>query len=256
VTGWAVVLAFFAYLILPLVGILQFTFFDGPRFTLAHYLQAVSDREFQTYMGHSLALAAATVAVTVALVTFTTYWVHTRARWLKPVLEFVAFLPFVVPAVTLALGLIQLYSRPPLVLTGTPQLLTLAYGVLAMPFTYRAVENALGAIDAQTLSEAAQSLGARWTQRFLTVIVPNVWPGVVSAALLTFSLVMGEFTLALFLVGSAYETYPLYLNQVWRSDPKYGAAIAILSFLITWGSSVVFLAASRRAPGQVQAALK
>lgn len=254
--GRVAVGAFFVYLILPLVGILHFTFFDGSRLTLSHYLQAASDGEFQAYLGHSLVLAVFTVLLSVSLVTFTASWVHTRARWLKPAMEFVAFLPFVVPAVTLAVGLIQLYSHPPLVLTGTASLLVLSYGIVALPFTYRSVENALGAIDAQTLSEAAQSLGASWGRRFLTVIVPNVWPGVVSAALLTFSLVMGEFTLALFLVGSAYETYPLYLNQVWRSDPKYGAALAILSFLITWGSSVVFLAASRRAPGQVQAALK
>jgi putative spermidine/putrescine transport system permease protein len=250
-----VLVLFFTYLVLPLWGVVQFTLLDGPRVTAAHYVQVVGDRDFQAYIGHSLVLAVATVILSVALMTFTAFWVHMRARWLKPALEFVALLPFVVPAVTLALGLIQIYSRPPLVITGTPQLITLAYVVLALPFTYRSVENALTTIDTRTLSEAAQSLGAGWWRRFLTVIVPNLWPGVTSAALLTFSLVMGEFTLALFLVGSAYETYPLYLNQVWRTDPKYGAALAILSFLITWGSSVLILVLSRRAPGQVQAAV-
>jgi len=250
-----VLVLFFAYLLLPITGVLHFTLLDGTRVTAAHYLQALGDGEFQAYIVHSLALAVATVAISVSLMTFTAFWVHMRAPALKPLLELLSFLPFVVPAVTLALGLIEIYSRPPLVLTGTASLLTFAYVVLALPFTYRAVENGLSAIDSRTLSEAAQSLGAGWWRRFITVIVPNLWPGIVSAALLTFSLVMGEFTLALFLVGSAYETYPLYLNEVWRSDPKYGAALAILSFLITWGSSVLILGASRRAPGQVQGAV-
>jgi len=249
-----VVALFFLYLLLPLSGILGFTLLDGGRLTLAHYRQSLGDGEFGAYMAHSLVLAAGTVVLGVSLMTFTTFWVHTRARALKPLLELTAFLPFVVPAVTLALGLIQLYSHPPLALTGTAALLVLAYTVLTLPFAYRAVENGLAAVDSRTLSEAAQSLGAGWWRRFLTVIVPNLWPGITSAALLGFALVMGEFTLALFLVGSAYETYPLYLNQVWRTDPKYGAALAVLSFLITWASSVAILWASRRAPGQMQGA--
>ena len=79
---------------------------------------------------------------------------------------------------------------------NTPPLLVCAYVIIALPFVYRAIDNSLRSINTTVLTEAAYSLGSGWWRTFLTVILPNIWPGVISAALLTFSTVMGEFTLA------------------------------------------------------------
>jgi putative spermidine/putrescine transport system permease protein len=53
---------------------------------------------------------------------------------------------------------------------------------------------------------------------------------VISAALLTFSTVMGEFTLAS-LFG--IFTFPIYLNTVGQNEPHEAASLAILSFIFT-----------------------
>jgi ABC-type spermidine/putrescine transport system permease subunit II len=78
------------------------------------------------------------------------------------------------------------------------------------------------------LTEAAYSLGSGWWRTFLTIILPNIWPGIISAALLTFSVVMGEFTIAQ--LFSIY-TFPIFLNGVGQNDPHRAASLSILSFI-------------------------
>jgi putative spermidine/putrescine transport system permease protein len=80
------------------------------------------------------------------------------------------------------------------------------------------------------LSEAAYSLGSGWWRTFLTIIIPNILPGVISAALLTFSTAMGEFTLAS-LFG--IYTFPIYLNATGQNDAHKAASLTILSFILT-----------------------
>jgi len=80
------------------------------------------------------------------------------------------------------------------------------------------------------LTEAAYSLGSGWWRTFLTVILPNIWPGVISAALLVFSTVMGEFTIAQ--LFSLY-TFPVFLNNTGQNDPHKAAILSVLSFTFT-----------------------
>jgi putative spermidine/putrescine transport system permease protein len=76
--------------------------------------------------------------------------------------------------------------------------------------------------------------------------VPDILPGVISAALLTFSTVMGEFTLAsLFTI----YTFPVYLNNtVGQSDPRRAALLAILSFIFTLICVLGIILLVRRGP--------
>jgi putative spermidine/putrescine transport system permease protein len=130
----------------------------------------------------------------------------------------------------LSLGLVPLLSNPPFNIVNTPQLLACAYVIISLPFVYRPIDNSLRAINTRVLTEAAYSLGSGWWRTFFTVVLPNIWPGVISAALLTFSTVMGEFTLAA-LFG--IYTFPIYLNQVGQGDAHKAASLAILSFIFT-----------------------
>ena len=112
---------------------------------------------------------------------------------------------------------------------------------------YRAVMNALESIDARTLREAAQSLGANPWLVFLRVILPNVLPGVVNGSLLVFSAVFAEFTLANLLIGTRFKTFPIYLVEFTRFDARQASALAVISFFVAWIVSLaVLLVAARR----------
>ena len=123
------------------------------------------------------------------------------------------------------------------------------YVVLALPYMYRAVDTGLRAIDVRTLTEAAQSLGASWPTILFRVIFPNVRVAVLGGAFLTFAIVIGELTLAQYLARPAFGPYLALMGQDRAYEP---AALAIISFILTWGSIAIIQLLGRSAPGQIQ----
>jgi len=61
-----------------------------------------------------------------------------------------------------------------------------------------------------------------------------------------FSFVFGEFTLALFLVGSSYQTFPLYIQQLYSYQPQYSVVMSLLSFVATWLAAWLLVVFTRR----------
>jgi putative spermidine/putrescine transport system permease protein len=160
-------------------------------------------------------------------------------------------MPFVIPAVVLVFGLIRIYSQPPLILTTTEMssnfLLVCAYVVLSFPYMYRAVDTGLRAINVRTLTEAAQSLGANWGQILWWVIFPNLRVALLSGAFLTFAIVLGEFTIAVFLARNTFGPYISLLIQNRAYEP---AALTIMAFALTWLAMVIiqFIGSRGRTP--------
>jgi len=236
------------YLVAPLGATLAFGISKGNSIDFSSFFSIFRDTNFTQTIQLSLELALASTILTVVLITPTAYWVQLRLPQARPIMDFLALVPFAVPAIVMAFGLYELYgtgspvvnvlslglvpllSNPPFNIVNTPQLLVCAYVIVSLPFVYRPIDNSLRAINTRVLTEAAYSLGSGWWRTFLTIILPNIWPGVISAALLTFSTVMGEFTLAQ-LFG--IFTFPLYLVQIGEEDAHKAASLTIFSFLLT-----------------------
>ncbi len=131
---------------------------------------------------------------------------------------------------------------------GTDALLVAGYVVLALPYMYRAVDTGLGAIDVRTLTEAAQSLGAGWGTILFRVIFPNLRAALLSGAFLTLAMVIGEFTIASFLVG--INAFGPYMSLVGQNKAYESASLAIISFLLTWVFMGLIQLFNRGRPGQ------
>jgi putative spermidine/putrescine transport system permease protein len=235
------------YLVIPLVATLVFGLANGNSIDFSTYSRTFSDPDFSTTLLISLELALATTLLAVLLVTPTAYWVQMRLPKVRPLLDFLSLIPFAMPAIVISVGLIEEFSGTnsqiinvlslglvPLLnslnIVNTPPLLVCAYVIIALPFVYRPIDNSLRSINTAVLTEAAYSLGSGWWRTFFTVILPNIWPGVISAALLVFSTVMGEFTIAS-LFG--LYTFPIYLNNTGQNDPHKAATLSVLSFIFT-----------------------
>lgn len=255
-----------AYFLLPLYGTLEFSMrASRPHlaYSLAAYRNALSDPQFVRAFGFSFQMAVATIVVGLLLVVPTAYWVHLRLPRLRPVVELLTLLPFVIPAIVLVFGLIRTFGRtirifsvpilPPLTNTilGTNALLVAGYTVLALPYLYRAVDNGLRAIDVRTLTEAAQSLGAGWPTILARVIFPNLRTALLSGALLTFAIVIGELTIANFLARPAFAPYLALLSNRLAYEP---AALSIVSFGLTWAAMGVIQFLTRGTQAQVAGA--
>jgi putative spermidine/putrescine transport system permease protein len=152
------------------------------------------------------------------------------------VIEFISLLPFTIPAIVLVFGLISVYSGKFIPLTntymGTNLLLVAAYVVVGLPYLFRTIDAGMAAIDVVTLTEAAQSMGANWTTIMFRVIVPNLRSAMLGAAFLTLAIVLGEFTISTFLVG--LKAFGPYIWQVNQNRAYEGAALVIISFMLTW----------------------
>ena len=96
-------------------------------------------------------------------------------------------------------------------------ILVCAYTALSFPYMFRSVDNGLRAMDVRSLTEAAQSLGAGWTTILRRVILPNLRVALLSGALLTFAIVIGELTVALFLAQRTFGPYMAELTRRTRS---------------------------------------
>jgi len=221
------------YFFLPLAATFLFSL-KGRKGALSFfaYGRVFADPQFLRTFGFSIEMAALTVAAGFLLVVPTAIWIHLRLPKAKALMDALALLPFVIPPIILAFGLIKTYSRPPLSLVSSPALLVAGYVVISFPYIYRAVDAGLRAIDLKTLTEAAQSLGSGWGRLLFAVILPNLRTALLSAAFLTVATVLGELTLAVLLAWPAFGPYMALVGRDLAYEP---AALAILSFALTWG---------------------
>ena len=239
--AWIILMIGLVYFFLPLLATFDFSLkMIKDRYTFEAYRVAFTDPQFYLNFGYSFLWAMLTIVISLLLVVPTAYWVHWRMRKMRPWVEFVTLMPFVVPAVVLVFGMSRLYGgglklfgTPVLVLTGTPILLLAGYVVLSLPYMFRAVDTGLRAIDVRTLTESALSLGAGWRVIITQIIFPNLRTAILSGVFLTFAIVMGEFTFASLLYWPAFGPYMEEIGAMRAYTPQ---ALAVVSFLLTWGS--------------------
>lgn len=151
----------------------------------------------------SLSVAARSVLFGLPLAVAAAY-VLSRGRFVgRPVLDAVVHLPLVLPPVVVGWALLVLFGvRGPVGvllndwfgvrLVFTTSGAALATAVMSFPLMVRAIRLSLEAVD-PGLEAAARTLGARPLDRFLTVTLPLMTPGILSGAVVAFAAGLGEF---------------------------------------------------------------
>lgn len=255
-SAWLIFLAVLLYLGLPVVGTALYalaTRWDSSLlpegYTLAWFRDVLTDPKVLAALLRSVLVSAATVALVWTVTVPALAATHLYLPRLKRVLELVVLAPYAFPPVVMAVGLIQIYSKGPLSIAGTPWILIFSYAVISLPFVVGSVGNSLQAIDARTLMEAAESLGASRERAFLLVIVPNLTPGLIASGVLTFAVSLGEFVLANMLVGGRFETLQIRLVQIMRFDGHQASALVIFYFIVVAAASLLLMSGLRQVAG-------
>jgi putative spermidine/putrescine transport system permease protein len=245
-----------AFFLIPLIATLLFSLRSlqtNKCCSNAAYSLIVHDHQFWTTIRLSFVLSLETIAISLVLFVPTVYWVHLKVPRLRPVLSFMALVPFVVPPIILVVGLLNLYRDAPSWFYDKPYgFLATAYVILAFPYMYFALDAGFRSIDVHTLTEASQSLGATWRTTLMRVIVPNIRVAALGGSFLTLAIVMGEFTIASL---SSFNTFPTYIQIVNETQPYEAAALSLLSFVIVWAAmlALLFVGRGRPRPAQVAA---
>jgi putative spermidine/putrescine transport system permease protein len=233
------------YFFLPLVATFLFSL-KGKKGCLSFvaYGRVLADPQFLRTFLFSLEMAAFTIACGLVLIVPTAIWIHLKLPKAKTLMEGLSLMPFVIPPIVLAFGLIKTYSRQPFDLVTSPALLVAGYVVISFPYMYRSIDAGLRAIDLRLLAEAAQSLGAGWPDLLFRVALPGLRGPILSAVFLCFATVSGELTLAVLLAWPAFGPYMALVGRDLAYEP---AALAVMSFALTWGSIGVLQAVASRA---------
>ena len=183
-------------------------------------------------VGNSLRYAGITTVISTVAGTLLAYAMvkkQSARRWL----DAVVMLPFGASAVTLGLGFIVAFSGTRLTGSSFPWLIPLAHSLIAMPFVLRAVQPALAAIPV-SLGQSAAVLGASPLRVWWEVEMKLISRAMISAALFSFTISLGEFGATSFIARPDNPTLPVaifrYLGQ--PGAMNYGQAMAMATILI------------------------
>jgi len=227
----AVLLAVFYLLPLAVIGLAsiagQWNGALPSHLTLAHYADSVhGDSAAQLRVSLLTGLLASLLAL--ASGGWAALALRDLAALPKRMLDIVFFLPSAVPSVSVGLGLLVAFSRPPVLLNGTTAIVVLAHFILISAFTYGNVSAGLARL-APDYEQVAASLGARPFYRLRRVTLPLVAPYLIAAFGLSFALSMGELGATVMVYPPGWVTLPVGIFALTdRGEVFAGAALTIL----------------------------
>lgn len=253
-TLWLISAAALIYLLAPMTIVSMLAFSSGE--FLALPLPGVSLRWFQSYVMDpawveatlfSTAVAAAAALAATALGTLAAFPL-TRLSRLGTV-HLVLISPLIVPHMVVAVALF--FMLAPLGLIGSPLSFIAAYTVLGLPYVVVVMTAVLRRFD-RSLEQAAASLGATPPRILLSVTLPLLRPGMLTALLFAFLIAFDDVVIALFLSSAEAVTLPIRIWQDVRFEisPKI-AAVAVLFFAVTAISVILGRWRALRARGMI-----
>ena len=232
----AAVLLVFVFLMLPLVIVFplsvssaQYLQFPPPGFSWQWFRSYLDDPSWIDATWRSLGIGAATVALSL-LVALPLTFSLVRGRYPgRAFLDRLMAAPIIVPTIVVSIAIYGLFAK--LQLIGAWYGLAVAHTILALPFVVIVVGAGLRGVD-PSLEQAAMGLGAGRVTVLRRVILPQVAPSLVSAAVLAFITSFDELVVAMFLAG-AEMTLPkkMFDNIRMEIDPTI-AAVSVLQILL------------------------
>ncbi len=251
---WRVVIFVLAavFFIVPLVAAFKYSLLqDNGSYGFANYGEIINNKAVRSPLVTSLEIAVISAAIVIVLMLPTIVWVRLKKPQATAGMELVTLLPIVIPPVVMAAGLEELELNAPqwmikLVFNHPLTGLIPFYVVLAMPFTYRAIDSGVRAIDLHTLVDASRNLGASWLTTLARVVLPNIQTAVLGALFLTVALCLGEVVIATLLL---YNTFPVeMINLSKQSQVGVSVALSMITLAFTFLLLFVlsFLAQRRR----------
>lgn len=212
--------------------------------TFDHYRDALQG-DFGAELRVSLMTGLAAGGISLVIGAWAALALRGAASTAKRVLDTLFFLPSAVPSVSIGLGLLVAFSRPPLLLNGTVSIVLIAHVVLISAFAYGNVSAGLARLPPD-FEQVAESLGARPLYRLRHVTLPMILPQLIAAFSLSFALSMGELGATVMVYPPGWVTLPVGIFSLSdRGEIFDGAALTVLLVLSTVAVLLALSAASR-----------
>jgi spermidine/putrescine transport system permease protein len=240
----AVAVAVYAFLHLPLLVLVAFSFNDSKfsaswvGFTLDWYYRLLERPDIMRGLKASLIVGGISTVVSAVLGTLVALALARHRFRGRTALEGFLYVPIVTPEIVVGISLLILFAlaKMPLGLTT----IIIAHVAFSLSFVVIVVLARLEGMD-QNLEEAALILGADEITTFWKVTVPQLWPGILSGALLAFTMSFDDFVITSFVSGSGSSTLPIVVyGMVRRNIEPSINAISTIILLVT--TALIYLA--------------
>jgi putative spermidine/putrescine transport system permease protein len=234
------------YLVAPLIIVVPVSltdrrFLSMPQDGLAlkHYANIIDNPLWLSSISQSLVVATAATVFAVLLGTLAAIGCWRISTQRSEVARAVLLLPLFIPSIIHALGIYRMWIDVGII--DTFMGVILANVILSLPYVVIAVSASLANFDLR-LEQAARNLGASTAQIIKWVILPNIWPGVITGALFSFVHAWDEIVVLLFIAGRKVKLLP---RAIWDgvNDAVDPTIAAIATLLI--GLTIVILAIER-----------
>jgi spermidine/putrescine transport system permease protein len=230
---WAAALAGYAFLYVPLLIVIVYSFNDSRLnaewvgFTFGWYDKLFHNQDMLLAAGNSLLIGLTASAVATLLGTMAGLAMY---RYRPRLLSILVLAPIAIPEILMGVSLLIFFVL--LNLTLGLVSVALAHIAFCIGFVAIVVRSRLAGMD-ESLTEAARDCGASPLNAFRYVTLPLIMPGVIAGALMAFTLSIDDFVITFFTAGAGTVTLPLQIYSMIKIavTPEVNAVSTLLMLL-------------------------
>lgn len=240
-TGFTVVIMIFLYIPMAVLAVASFntgsdiTVFKS--FTLHNYREMFLDSTLLPLLLNSVILALASSVIATVMGTAASLGIHSMSGRMRRLTMTLTNIPLTDPEIVtgVSLALVFVFAGQALKIKSVLGFVTLliAHITFNLPYVILSVLPKLRQID-ENLSEAAMDLGCTPSKAFFKVVLPQIMPGVISGALMAFTMSLDDFVISYFVYGPGYVTLPVEIYNYTKKPlhPKIYALFTMLFIII------------------------
>ena len=228
---------------LPILYIIVFSFNDSRSlthfggFSLRWYEKMFADSTMMEAVIYTVIIALLATVISTIAGTLAAIGMSKSKKILRNLVEQVNNLPIMNPEIVTAIGLLMFFST--LGIEKGFLTLLLAHIMFCIPYVILSVMPKLRSLD-PNLADAAMDLGATPFQALTKVIVPQIMPGIVSGALIAFTMSFDDFIISYFVTGNGVQNISILVYTMSkRVNPSINALSTLVIVLITIALIVV-----------------
>lgn len=222
----------FAILYIPILTLILFSFNDSEStanftgFSLDWYKKLFSDEAAFIALRNTLILAVCSALLSTVIGTAAAEGIYRmRNKWFKTVVTSVTNVPMMNPDIVTGVSFMLFFAAVVSIFKISDYdsigfgAMLIAHTTFCLPYVILSVLPRINEFG-ESLSEAALDLGCTPVQAFFKVKLPNIMPGVISGAVMAFTLSLDDFVISYFVSPSNFQTLPLLIYSMTKKTVK------------------------------------
>lgn len=227
----------FAFLYAPIAVLVVFSFNDSKStakwsgFTLKWYSELFGNNEIMTALYYTILIAVLASVISTVLGTFAAFGIHYMKKWQANVVLNVNSLPMLNPDIVTGVSLMIIFVFAGVNLGFTTMLI--AHITFCTPYVILSILPKFRQMPAEIL-EAAMDLGATPWVAFKKVVFPEIKPGIITGALIAFTLSIDDFVISFCTSGNGVQNLSIKIYSYAKRGikPEINALSAIMFLVV------------------------